>query len=188
MVDNEELVFKEGNLKEETEKVEQNNTDSVEKDDEVARLKKEIETVKEKSTNNYERYLRTLAELDNTRKRALREREEYIKYASLPLIKKLLPVIDDLNRALNVSDDNQDYEVLKKGVEMIAKTLYQVIEDEGVKSIEALGKPFDPQYHQPLFVEKSDEYPENTVIEQMQTGYVLKDRVIRPSLVKVSSK
>lgn len=160
--------------------------DNLEEDDVSRELKKELAEAQEESKNYYDKYLRALAELENTRKRAARDKEEYLKYSSIPLIKRLLPIIDDLERALDTSADNQDYGILKKGLEMIAKNLNQVIEDEGVNSIEALGKPFDPQYHQPLIVEESGEYPENTVIEQMQTGYILNDRVIRPSLVKVS--
>ena len=131
-------------------------------------------------------YLRALAELDNTRKRAVREREEYIKFASLPLIKKLLAVIDDLDRAISMFEPGQNPEALLKGVEMIKSRMKEIVEQEGAQAVNALGQPFDPQYHQPLAVEENSNYPENTVIEELQKGYVMHDRVIRPSLVKVS--
>jgi len=187
-VDNKDLELEENNdNKEIIQNIQQDKQQDIStEEDEVARLKKEFEKKQEESQDNYDKYLRALAELENIKKRAAREREEYIKYASLPLIKKLLPVIDDLDRALSISENNEDYEALKKGVEMIAKSLHEVIKGEGVESIEAVGRPFDPQYHQPLLVEDNDMYPENTVIEELQRGYVLNDRVIRPSLVKVS--
>ncbi len=149
-------------------------------------LQEEIDRLKEEAASYYEQHLRSLAEVDNIRKRALREKEEYIKFSAVPVIKKVLLVMDDLERALTMSESNQDYDALYKGLEMIAKRMSDLIEEEGVEAIEALGKPFDPQFHQPLLVEESQEHPENTVVEEMQKGYVLHGRVIRPSLVKVS--
>jgi molecular chaperone GrpE len=149
-------------------------------------LQEEIDRLKEEVASYYEQHLRSLAEVDNIRKRALREKEEYIKFSAVPVIKKVLLVMDDLERALAMSESNRDYDALYKGLEMIAKRMADLIEEEGVEAIEALGKPFDPQFHQPLLVEENQDHPENTVIEEMQKGYVLHGRVIRPSLVKVS--
>jgi molecular chaperone GrpE len=154
--------------------------------DEITALKKELEKQQEECKKYYDLYMRSLADLDNLKKRFARDKEEYTKYATLPLIKKLLAVIDDLERALVQFDKSQDLEGLAKGVEMITKSLQEVIKSEGVERIEALGKEFDPQYHQPLMVEESEEDPENMVIEELQCGYTLHGRVIRPSLVKVS--
>jgi molecular chaperone GrpE len=150
-------------------------------------LRDELLVQQGETQKNYDNYLRALAEVENIKKRSLREREEYFKYANVSLIKKLLPVIDDLYRAVDVAQNSKDFEGLSKGVEMTARTLDDLLKGEGVKVIESLGKPFDPQFHQALTVEPSDEHPENTVIEQLQKGYVIHDRVIRPSLVKVSS-
>ena len=154
--------------------------------DEITALKSELEKSQQESQKNYDLYLRSLAELENFKKRAARDKEEYSKFAVLPLIQKLLPVIDDLERALAQFDNSKDLEGLSKGVEMITRSLQETIKNEGVEPIEALGQAFDPQYHQPLIVEESDEHSENTVIEEFQTGYILHGRVIRPSLVKVS--
>lgn len=154
--------------------------------DEITALKKELEKSQEENQKNYDLYLRSLAEFDNFKKRAARDKEEYSKFALLPLIQKLLPVVDDLERALAQFNSSQDLEGLSKGVEMITRSLQEIIKNEGVEPIESLGQAFDPQYHQPLMVEESDEHPENTVIEEFQTGYILHGRVIRPSLVKVS--
>jgi molecular chaperone GrpE len=154
--------------------------------DEVTALKLELEKQKEESQKNHDQYLRALAEVDNIRKRTQREREEYIKYASLPVFKKLLPVIDDLERAINMSANSNDFEGLYKGVTMITGKLQELIQGEGVKPIDCLDKPFDPQMHQPLMVEANDAYEKNIVMEELQKGYTMQGRVIRPSLVKVS--
>jgi molecular chaperone GrpE len=151
------------------------------------RLFEELLQRQEEARKNYDLYLRALAEAENTRKRSQRDREEYLKYAGTTLIKRLLPIIDDLHRALEASRTSKDYEGLSKGIEMTVRSLDELLKGEGVKAIESVGQPFDPQYHQALSVEPSQEHPENTVIEQLQTGYILHDRVIRPSLVKVSS-
>lgn len=150
-----------------------------EMNDETEKLREEL-----KEANAL--YLRAIAENENIRKRAVREREEYIKYAALPLIKKLLKVMDDLERAITMFEPGQDSEVLFKGVEMINSQLKEIIEHEGVEAVKAEGEQFDPSYHQPLTIENSSEYPENTVIEELQRGYTMYGRLIRPSLVKVS--
>ncbi|MEQ8236049.1 MAG: nucleotide exchange factor GrpE [Syntrophomonadaceae bacterium] len=152
------------------------------------KMSEELRKLQEEARKNYDNYLRALAEVENIKKRSQRDREEYVKYANMTLIKKLLPIIDDLNRAIEASGISRDFEALSKGVEMTARNLGDLLTGEGVKPIESLGKPFDPQYHQALSVEPNGEYPENTVIEQLQTGYIMHDRVIRPSLVKVSAQ
>ncbi len=150
-------------------------------------LQEEISQLKEEIKTTNEMYLRALAEADNIRKRSAREREEYVKFAALPLVKKMLAVIDDLERALSMYNPKQDPEVLVKGVEMIHTRLKEIVEQEGAEALYVVGKPFDPQYHQPLSIEQNSNYPENTVIEELQKGYTMHGRVIRPSLVKVSN-
>ncbi len=151
------------------------------------KLSEELRQQQEEARKNYDQYLRALAEVENIKKRSAREREEYLKYANVSMIKKLLPIIDDLHRAIGVAQTTRDFDAISKGVEMTVRSLDELLKGEGVVAIESVGKPFDPQYHQALTVEPSDEHPENTVIEQLQTGYIMHDRVIRPSLVKVSS-
>jgi molecular chaperone GrpE len=151
------------------------------------RLFEEVLQRQEEARKNYDLYLRALAEVENIKKRSQRDREEYLKYSGTTFIKKLLPIIDDLHRAWEVSGTTKDFDALSKGIEMTVRSLDELLKGEGVKAIDSVGQPFDPQYHQALSVEPSEEHPENTVIEQLQTGYILHDRVIRPSLVKVSS-
>lgn len=155
--------------------------------DEMNLLKQELEVQKEETRKNHEQYLRALADADNIRKRMQRDKEEYMKFSMLPLIKKLLPVVDDLERAMQAADTSQDYEVLSKGVEMINRRLQDIIREQDVVAIETEGQTFDPQFHQALVVEESAEHEENTIMEEMQKGYTMHGRVIRPSLVKVSS-
>jgi len=156
--------------------------------DELTLLKQEIEKQKEETKKNYEQYLRALAEADNVRKRTQRDKEEYMKFSNLPLIKKLLPVVDDLERAIQAAGSSQDYEILSKGVEMINRRLQDIIREQEVLVIETEGQAFDPQFHQALVVEESSEHEENTILQELQKGYIMHGRVIRPSLVKVSSK
>ncbi len=155
----------------------------------IGALEEEIAKLQAENQKNQDLHLRALAEQENIKKRAAREREEYIRFSTLPLINKLLLVTDDLDRALGVSLANQDLEAFKKGVEMIARKLQDLIKNEGVKEIEAVGKPFDPAYHQPLMVEgNGNDEQENIVVEEFQKGYIMHGRVIRPSLVKVSKE
>ncbi len=154
--------------------------------DEIKRLETELAKSQDEAQKNRDLYLRLLADVENMKKRTVREREEYIQFATLPVIKRILSVVDDLERALDMSAGDQNYEALYKGVEMINNSLHEMLKAEGVESIDALGKPFDPQFHQPLTVETGSEYEENTVTEELQRGYIMKGRVIRPSLVKVS--
>lgn len=154
--------------------------------DEIKRLETELAKSQDEAQKNRDLYLRLLADVENMKKRTVREREEYIQFATLPVIKKILSAVDDLERALDMSAGDQNYEALYKGVEIINNSLHEMIKAEGVEPIDALGKPFDPQFHQPLTVETGTGHEENTVIEELQRGYTMKGRVIRPSLVKVS--
>ena len=154
--------------------------------DEMGLLKAENLSLTEAVNQQKDLHLRTMADMDNLRKRMNREREEYVKYASLPLIIKFLAVMDDLERAFRLSGENQDYAALQKGLDMIYKRMTEIIKDEKVEEIPALNQPFDPKFHQALSVEPHEEHAENIIFEELQKGYTLHGRVIRPSLVKVS--
>lgn len=160
----------------------------LEKEEDIGKLRAELAKSQEETQKYKDLYLRLLADVENMKRRSVRERDEYVKFATLPVIKKILAVIDDLERALKMSGGEQTNEALYKGVEMINSSLHDLIKAEGVERIESLGQPFDPEYHQPLTVEPSSEHEENTVIEELQVGYIMNGRVIRPSLVKVSSQ
>ena len=153
----------------------------------MAKLVEKAAQLEQEAQKNYDLYLRALAETENYRKRAAKDKEEYINFASVGILKKVLGVVDDLERAMaNADDEKKDYDSLKKGLDIISRNVAELLKSEGVQPIEALGKPFDPQFHQPLMMEPSADVPPHTVLQEFQRGYVYKERVIRPSLVKVS--
>lgn len=162
--------------------------ESVVEKSEIEILQDQLLSKTEEAQKYYDQYLRSLAEAENIKKRSQRDKEEYLKFAHLSIIKKLLPIIDDLNRGLEAASVARDFDGLKKGLEITARNLAELLRQEGVQAIDCIGKPFDPQYHEPLMVVSSDEHPENTVIEELNKGYIMHDRLIRPSLVKVSGK
>lgn len=153
--------------------------------DHLQRLREEIEEQKAKAEEYYAQLQRLMAEFDNFRKRTQKEKEETAKYASERVVLSLLPVLDNFERAIASTRKNNDFEALSQGVEMIERMFLKVLEDEGLKVIESVGKEFDPYLHDALLREESDQ-PENMILEELQKGYYLKEKVIRPSKVKVS--
>ncbi|GBG12209.1 nucleotide exchange factor GrpE [Paenibacillus agaridevorans] len=135
---------------------------------------------------NQQRYLRAQADFDNFRRRTMKEKEELAQYASMKLIDQLVPIVDNFERALAAASSNSDYDSLAKGIDMIFRQLFQTLEAEGLKAIEAVGQPFNPEFHQAIMTVESDEYEEGIVVEEVQKGYMLKEKVLRPAMVKVS--
>ncbi|WP_138753318.1 nucleotide exchange factor GrpE [Paenibacillus sinopodophylli] len=136
---------------------------------------------------NQQRFLRAQADFDNFRRRTLKEKEELGQYASMKLIGQLLPVVDNFQRAVAAASVNGDFESLAKGVDMIFRQLEQTLEQEGLKAMNVVGEPFNPEFHQAIMQVESDEHEEGIVVEEVQKGYILKDKVLRPAMVKVSS-
>ncbi|HOV79695.1 MAG TPA: nucleotide exchange factor GrpE [Bacillota bacterium] len=131
----------------------------------------------------YGRLVRLQADFENFRRRTRQEMEGVYKYASEQIVGALLPVLDNFERAIAYGDSIEGF---KSGVEMILRQLKEVLAAEGVKEITSVGEQFDPEKHEAVLQVESDEYEDNTVIEEMRRGYYLKDRVIRPALVKVA--
>jgi molecular chaperone GrpE len=150
-------------------------------------VRSETEQLKALADENHQRFLRAQADFDNFRRRSRQEKEEFAKYASLKLIEQLLPVVDNFERALAAARDITDPDALQKGVDMIFRQLGQILEQEGLKPIDAVGQPFNPEYHQAIMQVESAEHEEGIVVEEIQKGYYLKDKVLRPTMVKVSS-
>jgi molecular chaperone GrpE len=136
-----------------------------------------------KAEENYDRLVRLQADYDNFRRRTRQEKEEIYKYASEKLINTLLPVLDNFELALSAEGDS--IENIKAGVQMIYKQLLDVLATEGVAPIPAVGEQFDPLKHEAVLRAESDEHPDNTIVQELRRGYFLKDKVIRPSMVKV---
>lgn len=130
-----------------------------------------------------DRYLRTLADFENFRRRAEREKTDFHRYALTNLIKELLPVLDNFDRALEHAEEGDDFH---KGVHMIYKQLFDVLQRYGVRTIEETGVPFDPNIHEAVIREEDPAVPSHTVTALLQKGYFLHDRLLRPALVKVA--
>lgn len=142
-----------------------------------------------KAQEHWDRLLRLQADFDNTRKRLDREKQDFVKFANEGLILELLNVLDDLERTVGLAQtQHQDLSAFLKGVEMILAHLYEMLKEYGVKPIEAEGKIFDPHLHEALMQIEDKNLPEHTVVEELQKGYLLNDRVIRTAKVKVSKK
>lgn len=145
-----------------------------------------LEQLRAEAEDHKQRLLRTQADYDNFRRRTVKEKEELGKYASAKLITELLPVIDNFERALATATENTEITSYSKGVEMIFRQLEGVLKSEGLTAMESVGTPFNPEYHQAIMQVESDEYEEGFVVEEVQKGYLLKDKVLRPAMVKVS--
>ena len=133
-----------------------------------------------------DRLLRTTAEFDNFRKRVERDRREMADRAAEGVLLDLLPVVDDLERALAVEASGEGAEAYRRGVELIHKRLSELLARRGVKVLEALGADFDPHLHQAVASEPADGRRDGEVVGVMQTGYTLNDRLLRPAMVKVA--
>lgn len=143
----------------------------------------------DKAVEYEDKILRLHADFDNLRKRVEREKLEFIKFANEGVLLELLNILDDLERTIDLAESkHQDLPVFLKGVEMILAHLYDLLKMNGIKPIEAQGKVFDPHMHEALMQAENDDLPEHTVVEELQKGYFLNDRVIRTSKVKVSKK
>lgn len=133
------------------------------------------------------RVLRAQAELENYRKRIQRQMEDHERYAALPLLRDLLSVVDNIHRAIAAAEKSATGGGLVDGVKMIAQSLESTLSKHGCKKIEALGQPFDPAFHEAISQQPSPDHPPHTVLLVAQDGYLLHDRVVRPSQVIVSS-
>jgi molecular chaperone GrpE len=142
--------------------------------------------LKQQAEENHNRLLRSQADFDNFRRRTRQEREDLTKYASSKLIESLLPAFDNLERALQSSKGNSDFESLAKGLEMVFRQMEQTLSQEGLQTIEAVGQPFDPELHQAVMQEEVEGTDPGIVVQELQKGFKLKDKVLRPSMVKVS--
>lgn len=143
-----------------------------------------------RASENWERLLRTTADFDNFKKRAAREKQEAIKYANEGLMLKLVPVLDSLDMALGAAqtaglDSGQS---LQAGVNMVLQQLKSVLAEAGLEEVNALGQPFDPNFHEALSQQETPEVPEGQVVHQHRKGYKLRDRLLRPASVVVAKQ
>ena len=150
-------------------------------------MEAKFEAKKEEAEETYERLLRVSAEFENYKKRAAREMDEFRKYANQSLLKEMLSVVDNLELAINSSNDGEKTDQsLIKGLNLTLNEILKVFEKFNVTPIEARGKTFDPAFHEAVMREETDDYPENTVISEFQKGYLIHDRLLRPAMVVVA--
>lgn len=152
----------------------------------IEELEEEIIKLKEEIATSKNAYFKAYADAENLKKRLQAESETVRKYRIQSFAMEVLPVLDNLERALDIKVDDQNVKNYAKGFEMIYQQLVSLLDKEGVKEIEALDQPFDPNYHQALMQETCDGVDAGMVVEVLQKGYMLKDRVLRATLVKVS--
>lgn len=146
----------------------------------------ELERLRKEAADSYDRYLRERAETENFKKRLQREKVEAIRFAAEPLVRDLLPVVDNLERALSHCDPSDA--AVREGLELVLRSLLDVLERHNVKRIEAEGTGFDPAFHEAIAQTESDKHAPNAVTQQHQVGYLLNDRLLRPALVTVNAR
>lgn len=154
----------------------------------VRELRAALETKTRESEEHYDRLLRVSADFENFKKRSAREMAEFKKYANQSLIRELLPIVDNLELAIKSAAEASETldACLLDGVELTRKEILKVFDSFHVEPIEALGKPFDPSFHEAVMREESDAHTENTVVNELQKGYRMHDRLLRPSMVVVA--
>ena len=156
-------------------------------DDPIKALEEQLNAKEEEAKETYDRLLRVSAEFENYKKRSAREMEDFRKFANQSLLKEMLSVVDNLELAINSANEKQESESsLKEGLELTLREILRVLEKFSVTPIESKGKSFDPTYHEAVMQEETDEHPENTVITEMQKGYLIHDRLLRPAMVVVA--
>ncbi|ENH97520.1 heat shock protein GrpE [Gracilibacillus halophilus YIM-C55.5] len=148
--------------------------------------KEAYDKLEQEKTELQDKLLRVQAEYDNFRKRTKKEKEADLKYKSQNVVTELLPVLDNFERALQVEVEDKAAKSVVDGLEMVYRQLRSVLEEEGVEEIETDGAEFDPHLHQAVAQADEEGYESNQIVETMQKGYKLKDRVIRPAMVKVN--
>ena len=129
------------------------------------------------------------ADFDNYKKRTLKEKDEFLKFSQASVLKEILVVADNLERALGVlpsGDNDKGLLILKQGVELTLKQFQSILEKHNVTKVKTVGELFDPRFHEVMFQEETDKFPDGTVMEELQSGYLLHERVLRPALVKVA--
>ena len=159
------------------EKQDENTTESLEK--QMKKLEEEVNTWKTD-------YYKVFADMENLKRRLEKEHQNSLKFMMQSFIEELLPVVDNFERSLNVQNPSEEVQTFLKGYQMIFDQLMNILKKNGVEVIEAQGKEFDPNLHQAVMTTQDENFDHNVVVEELQKGYKLKDRVIRASLVKVN--
>lgn len=150
-------------------------------------MQAQIDELQAKVNEGQEAFLRARADFANFKRRTEEERDGLKQFVTADLLTRLLPVVDNFERALNAASQTSDYDKLIGGVNAVYRQLQEFLTREGVTTIEALNEPFDPNIHNAVLREETTEYPDNTVVEELQKGYTLGNKVLRPTMVKVAT-
>ena len=153
---------------------------------ELENLRHQVAAKELEAKNNYDKFLRQVAELENLKRRNARDREELSRFANESLIKDLLPIVDNLERAVAHASGGGNGKPIVEGVEMVLKGLLDVLSKHGVAQVSALGQSFDPAKHEAIAQVESETHQPNAVVEELHKGYTFHDRLLRPALVSVS--
>jgi len=170
---------------EETAHIQREEEQVAQAEEEKEDLRAKLEEAQKKAEEYYDRYLRAVADLENYKKRAAREKAEAIAYGNEVLIKDILPILDSLDRAMQQACNASDIEAFKEGFRLVKDQLLCCLEKHGVEPIKAVGEPFDPNYHDALMQVQSEEHEDNKVVEEFEKGYLLKGRLLKPAKVSV---
>ena len=171
-----------GNENEEVENVEE--VEETEKTVEIPET--ELEQLKEKLNEEEEKYLRLYAEFENYKRRIQKENQTMKEYKAQDVLNDILPTIDNIERALQIEGEDEQFKSLQKGVDMVYESLLSALKNNGLEKIEAEGQQFDPNVHQAVVQDDNPDFESGEITQELQTGYKLKDRVLRPSMVKVN--
>ncbi len=185
-IDSDDLEIENETVEKELETIEEN--EDVNENGEIEELKSKIKSLENEKEELKDQVMRKTAEMDNMRRRSLKEKNELIDYANQGLLLKLLPLLDDFTKAIESGKSNHDYESVMQGIEMIYQKMQKVFEESGVKQMEdANGKPFDVDYHEAMMLMPSDDVDEGDVIQVIEPGYMFYDKVLRHAKVITSS-
>lgn len=157
-------------------------------EEEIRRLSEQLEAKSVEAAGNYDKYLRALADLENYRKRADKEKAEAISFANESLIEDILPIVDNFERALAHANGEGSLESLRQGVKLTVDQVYGALKKFGLEEIKAAGEKFDPAVHHAISEEENGEAEPGTVVKEFQKGYYLKGRLLRPAMVAVSRR
>lgn len=155
----------------------------------ITSLEPEIKVLMDEAVlkdDHSDKYMRLQAEFDNYKKRSIKEKGEFVKFANEFLIMELVSILDDFNRSIKYAEANKDFNLLHQGVDMISRQLMRLLEEKGLNRIECLGKRFNPHEHEAIEVIEDEKVEEDLVVEELQPGYRLNGRIIRPAKVKVA--
>lgn len=151
-------------------------------------LMTKLKEKEKEAAENFDKYMRAVAELENYKKRAVKEKAESIKYGNENLLKDILPLADSLDRACKYACTSEDFDAFKAGLKLLQDQFCSCLEKHGVEKIEAVGKDFDPNVHEALLQVDTEKHEDNKVVDEFEKGYLLNSRLLRPAKVSVSKR